>query len=122
MGNKLKSKSEFLQSLVNRNLFWSYSIIDISNLTDDLVIEQVLGYGEPEDIINLKKYFKFTQIKHIWQTRLLPDSRLKNSNVWLAKVFFNILQVNKYIAKYSKINNRDGHLRLLATQYQRGTN
>ena len=88
----------------------------ITNLTDALVIEQVLSYGEPDDILNLKKHFKYTHIKQVWQNCLLPDNRFKNSNVWLAKVFFNIRQTNKYIAKYSKLNNRDGHLRLLAAQ------
>jgi hypothetical protein len=116
MGNSIKTKNDFIQSLINRNFFWSYSIPDRSNFSDDLIIEQVLCYGEPDDIINLKKYFKFKQIKQVWQICLLPDSRFKNSNVWLAKVFFNIQQANKYIAKYSKLNNRDGHLRLLAAQ------
>jgi hypothetical protein len=116
MENRIKTKNEFIQSLINRNFFWSYSIIDITNITDDLVIEQVLSYGEPYDILNLKKHFKYTHIKQVWQNCLLPDNRFKNSNVWLAKVFFNIQQANKYIAKYSKLNNRDGHLRLLAAQ------
>ena len=116
MGYRIKTKNDFIQSLINQNFFWSYAIIDSSDLSDDLIIEQVLCYGEPDDIINLKKYFKFRQIKQVWQFRLLPDNRFKNSNVWLARVFFNIHQANKYIAKYSKINNRDDHLRLLATQ------
>ncbi len=116
MEKRIKTKNEFIQSLINQNFFWTYSVMDITNLTDALVIEQVLSYGEPDDILNLKKHFKYTQIKQVWQNCLLPDNRFKNSNVWLAKVFFNIQQANKYIAKYSKLNNRDGHLRLLAAQ------
>ena len=114
MGNFHISKSDFIRSLIDRNFFWSYAFKDVSNLPDDLLIEQVLGYGEPDDIINLKKYFKLSQIKEVWQRLLIPDSRFKKANVWLAKVFFNIKQTDQYINKYSRRNSRYDHLRLLA--------
>lgn len=116
MGNFHTTKSDFIKALIDRNFFWSYAFIDVSNIPDDLLIEHVLGYGEPEDIINLKKYFKLSQIKEVWQRLLLPDSRFKNANVWLAKVFFNIKQTEHYINKYSRQNSRHDHLRLLASK------
>lgn len=116
MDNNTNSKAGFIQSLIARNFFWSYSITDTSTLPDELLIEHVLGYGEPDDIINLKKYFKLSQIKLVWQRILLPDTRFKKSNIWLARVFFNIKQTDKYINKYSHQNNRYNHIRLLAAK------
>ena len=111
-----QTKTDFIQSLISRNFFWSYALTDASNLPDELLIEHVLGYGDPDDIVKLKKYFKLSQIKQVWQHILLPDSRFKNANVWLAKVFFNIKQTDKYIKKYSLQNSRYDHLRLLAAK------
>jgi len=116
MANNNNTKTNFIRSLIARNLFWSYDLTKESNLPDELLIEQVLGYGEPEDIENLRKYFKLSQIKQVWQQQLLPDSRFKNANVWLAKVFFNIEQTDKYIQKYSHQRSRYDHLRLLAAK------
>ena len=121
MQNNNSTKNDFIQSLIKRNFFWSYALTDASNLPDELLIEHVLAYGEPEDIINLMKYFKFIQIKQVWQQKLLPDSRFKNANVWLAKVFFNIKQTDKYIKKYSQQNNRYDQLQLLASKDQAGS-
>jgi len=121
MENKSKKKTFFIQSLVTRNFFWSYTLNEVTDFPDDLVIEQVLAYGEPEDILNLKKHFKLSQLKHVWQIHLLPDSRFKNANIWLARVFFNIRQADKYIEKYTKLNNRHDHLRLLAAENQTGS-
>jgi hypothetical protein len=118
MENNKSTKNAFIQSLIKRNLFWSYALTDTSLLPDELLIEHVLAYGEPEDIINLMKYFKFIQIKKVWQQKLLPDTRFKNANVWLAKIFFNIKQTDKYIKKYSQQNNRYDKLRLLASKDQ----
>ncbi|TSA38593.1 MAG: hypothetical protein D4R64_02535 [Porphyromonadaceae bacterium] len=116
MENCTNTKTDFIQSLIDRNLFWSYSITDAANLPDELLIEQVLGYGEPNDIVDLKKFFKLSQIKQVWQHHLLPDSRFKNANVWLAKVFFNIRRADKYIEKYSIQKNRYDRLRILAAK------
>jgi len=52
--------------------------------------EQVLTFGDPEDIIQLKKYYRSSEIKHVWQQQFLPDLRYKNANVWLVKACFNI--------------------------------
>ena len=116
MGNSNNAKIDFIQSLISRNFFWSYALTDAANLPDELLIEQVLGYGQPDDIVKLKKYFKISQIKQVWQLLLLPDARFKNANVWLAKVFFNIKQTDKYIKKYSHQNSRYDQLRLLAAK------
>ena len=116
MANSNNSKTIFIRSLITRNLFWSYDLTDAANLPDELLIEQVLGFGEPDDIIKLMKYFKLAQIKQVWQQQLLPDARYKNANVWLAKVFFNISQANKYIEKYSRQKSRYDELRLLAAK------
>ena len=116
MESRFQSKTEYLQGLKERNFFWSYSSAEPINYPDEVVIEQVLVFGEPEDIISLSKYYKYLEIKRVWQTRLLPDARLRNVNIWLARVFFNISQAAKYIEKYSKLNSRNAHLRLLAAK------
>lgn len=110
------SKKEYIQSLMARNLFWSYEGADASSMPDDVLIEHVLGYGEPEDIVRLRLYFPLSHIRRVWQQRLLPDVRMIKANVWLAKVFFNVIRVDKYIEKYARQNNRYNHLRFLAAQ------
>jgi hypothetical protein len=111
-----KAKDDFIKRLIARNLFWSYSVNNAEIIPDELLIEQVLTFGEPEDIILLKKYYRSSEIKHVWQQHLLPDFRYKNANVWLAKAFFNIKKANEYIEKYTIKENRYDHLRLLASQ------
>ncbi|MCX6224958.1 MAG: hypothetical protein NTV01_09475 [Bacteroidia bacterium] len=110
------TKTEFKQALLERNLFWSYAIVKAEDLPDDLLIGQVLGYGEPDDILRLKEFFKLSRIKKVWQQQLIPDPRFKNANVWLAKVIFNIRQADKYIDKYSNQNSRYDRLQLLAAK------
>jgi hypothetical protein len=116
MAKSNQSKTEFVKALIERNLFWSYTISEPATLPDELLIEQVLGFGEPVDIVNLMKFFKLAQIKQVWQQHLLPDARFRNANVWLAKVFFNIRQADKYIDKYSNQNSRYDRLRILASK------
>jgi len=116
MESSIQSKSEYLQGLRKRNFFWSYSKVEPGDYPDELVIEHVLVFGEPEDIIALSKYFKYSEIKRVWRTILVPDERLKNMNIWLAHVFFNISQADKYIEKYTKLNSRNAHLRFLAAK------
>jgi hypothetical protein len=118
MEHNNNTKNAFIQSLIKRNFFWSYALTDASTLPDELLIEHVLAYGEPEDIINLKKYFKLIQIKQVWQQKLLPDTRFKNANVWLAKVFFNIKHTDKYIEKYSQKYSRYNLLVKIANNQQ----
>ena len=47
MKSSIQSKSEYLQGLRKRNFFWSYSTVESDDYPDELVIEQVLVFGEP---------------------------------------------------------------------------
>jgi len=111
------SKESFVKSLINRNLFWSYPKDNPNSLPDEILIAHVLTYGEPEDILFLGKLFKTTVIKHVWQSQLIPDKRFYQANIWLAKVFFNIRNVDGYLRKYTLLNSRHDQLKRIAAKH-----
>jgi len=98
------TKKQFYNRLKKQNIFWSYDSSTI--LSDEIIIEQTLIYADVDDIQTLFVLFNPLAIKKVWDQKIVPDFRYKKLNYYLGKLFFNIVDMNKYLQKKSKENSR----------------
>lgn len=110
-------KKALLTNISDTGIFWSYNPDKINDLPDDIIIEHILLYGSVADIINLFDSYILHDIKRTWQLKIIPDSRYYKHNVYLAKVFFNITEPEKYFRKFQK-NNRYERIKKFASENQ----
>ena len=107
------NKYELYNSLTNKGLFWSYDTKSIDYLSDIILIEQCLLYGEVDDIIELFKLFEFDFIKDVWNKKLVPDERHYGLNYYLAMIWFDINEPEIYLNEIAKENSRYEKLKCL---------
>ncbi len=107
------TKNDFFLKLKKQNIFWSYDLSAI--LSDEVIIEKTLIYADVDDIQNLFLFFKFTQIKKIWEQNIVTDLRHYKLNYYLGKMFFNIRNITLFLNKKSVANSRYEKIRKLTT-------
>lgn len=75
-----------LEQLQSLNLFWSY---DISKKMPDneIIIEQILKYGDTEALIDMFDTINNNKIIEIWQSTMQTDNRFERQNYYLTKFF-----------------------------------
>jgi hypothetical protein len=90
--------------------FWSYALD--ANISDEVLIEEGLRWGDVEELQILFKLFAFKEIKRVWREKMLADERIYRHNFYLAAIFFNIQNPKRYILplqkkynRYEKLNN-----------------
>lgn len=109
------TKPELLNKLKRQGAFWSYQIDNPAEVPDSILIEQTLRWGDVPEILVLFNLFPMQKIKQIWELTLLPDKRIYPHNYYLARVFFNIDEPEKYILSLQKQNSRYERLRKLTS-------
>ena len=111
---KTMAKQLLFYKIKQQGLFWSYSKdIEYSEANDELIIEQVLKYG---DFIDLKKIFSLygkRAVKRIWIEKLVKDTRFIKLNYFLARNFFG-MDIEADFFK-GGISDREQKLRMLAS-------
>ena len=113
---KNEKKQQLIEELKKKHLFWSYNLSNnntTTNLPDELVIEQTLFYADVDDILLLFIVFDKKQIKSIWRAKVIPDTRFYARNYYLAKIFFNIKNPQRYILPLQKKFSRYEKLKSL---------
>lgn len=80
-----------------KSRYWSYSVIPKN---ENIIIEHTLKYADVDDIKELVNKFGMNKCKAIWERDLLPDSRLRKLNFFLAKFIFNISDDDSVINNY----------------------
>lgn len=111
------TRENFIEALIEKNLFWSYDTGNTRSIPDALIIEQTLRYG---DVFLLKTLFELydnQEIKKIWELTLLPDERQGRLNFYLAKFFFKIPDTKRWLLKNVKTHSRISQLKFLASQH-----
>ncbi|MBK8491423.1 MAG: hypothetical protein IPL49_11200 [Saprospirales bacterium] len=108
------TKPEFIQSLLPKNLFWSYDTREEQSIPDEVVIEQVLLYGDVPDLTQLFHLWDKKLIQKIWEEQLLPHERHRKINYYLGVFFFQIPHINNFLNKHIRAYPRLERLRLLA--------
>ena len=96
-----------LQSL---KLYWSYNVC-VKKPPENLVIEQVLKYGDTEAVVALFKIIDIHKIEKIWHATMQNDARFKRQNYFL-KTFF-LTQNSTQLASPTRFDK----LKKLAAKY-----
>ena len=61
----MKTKKDYIKSIADNGLLWSYKTDGVEDLPESVVIEQVLRMGDVEDIIMLFRLFDEESINHL---------------------------------------------------------
>jgi len=75
-----------------KHLFWSYrKDVTVDEMPDDIIIEQLLIYGDIDDLILLFKVYPYKQIYDVWLLHILSNKEwYKSINNFLADYFFKV--------------------------------
>lgn len=92
---------------------WSYA--PDAPLPDNVLIEEVLRWGDVDELEALFKLFDRATIRNIWREKLIPDERVYRHNYYLALIFFNIKNPKRYMTPLQKKYSRYEKLKQLAT-------
>jgi len=111
------NKQQLFNKLNGQHFFWSYEINSETDITDCLLIEYTLLYGDATDIIVLLNLVPVEQVKTVWEQKIIPAQNCKPLNYYLAKIFFDIKNPNKYLQVKNQQHNRYERLKLLAAQH-----
>ncbi|MCS7028108.1 MAG: hypothetical protein NZ519_05025 [Bacteroidia bacterium] len=103
-------KKQLIEKLCSIGAFWSY---DLSSciVPDEVLIETALRWGDVEEISALFRIFPKTLVRKVWQEKLIPDIRLQAHNYYLARIFFNIQNPQRYIKSLQKKFSRYERIR-----------
>jgi|GEM_PF-2002496 len=92
----LSEKESFLQELIDKNFFWSYDLTSCL-VKEELVIEQVLKFGDVPYLKKLFEFYDFNKIKEVWTEELAPNKRYRKLNTYLGKFFFKIEDIDEFL-------------------------
>lgn len=111
------TKEELFNIAMRKNLFWSYSKdMKLRDITDNLLIEVILKYGDINELNALFKIYDYDKIYKVWLKSMIFDNRFEKLNFYLSKIYFD-----KDVEKIKKDNvheNRYEKLRLLTSKNQ----
>ncbi len=112
--NQLKNKAALFDKLKNRGIFWSYAkSTTFTDLGDNIFCENVLKYGDFDDLKSLFSFYEASYIKKVWEDKLVTDDRFKKFNLFLARIFFEMDIESEYFT--GSKNARFEKFRLLAS-------
>jgi hypothetical protein len=111
------TKKELFNILNAKKAFWSYNIKNANEISDSLLIEHTLLWGDVEELKALFSLYEFKKIKDIWNVYLVPDTRYEKLNYYLATFFFDIKKIDTYLKKKSLENSRFQKLKRLSQKY-----
>lgn len=95
------TKEQLFHKLKDKGLWWSYAKeISYTEVGDDLLLEQLMKYGDYADLLAAKRIFGEQKMKEIWQQRMVYDSRFVRVNLLLARVIFGMDVESDYFKKY----------------------
>ena len=55
--------------------FWSYEKPEMNTISDNQLVEKVLIHSDLDSIYQLFSIYSESQIRRVWEERLLPDER-----------------------------------------------
>jgi len=91
-------KKNLAEKLQGERAFWSYEPVAPAEISDDLIIENVLLHLDIDEIKTLFTLFDKKRIKKIWKEKMLPQEPLYHGlNRLYAFLFFDIRDPDRYI-------------------------
>jgi len=92
---------------------WSYA--PVSDLPDPTLIEACLRWGDVAELKTLFRLFGKPRIRQIWREKLIPDERIYPHNYYLALIFFDIKNPQRYIRPLQKKLSRHERIKQFIT-------
>lgn len=80
-------KEQIFSQLLVYQAFWSYDVHKLTDISDNLLIEKTLLYGDIEEILLLFRAFSIQEIRAIWRTVVIPDQRFYQRNYFWQNFF-----------------------------------
>jgi len=98
-----------LTSVIAPHAFWSFEVVDFSKVSDEILIEAVLIYGNAPLRSRLLKLYTENKIQAVWEQKLvIQGERFAQLNQKLATDFFHFKNPSASIQKaYKKYNLYD---------------
>lgn len=85
------TKEKLFYKLRDKGIFWSFrKDISYSNVSDDIIIEYILKYGDFDDISAAINLYGEEEVERVWHEKLKHDQRFIKTNLIIARVFFNM--------------------------------
>lgn len=114
---EFNKKILLINQLKQNAAFWSYQLSDQdSNIPDAILIEQTLLHGDVLDLIALFDIFTLSDIKAVWEEKVVPHERNRRLNHYLGIFFFRIPDITNYLNKRIIERPRLERFRLLTSQ------
>lgn len=85
-----------------KHLLWSYKVSSIKELSDDLIIEKYLQFGNESDWSNMRQAFDEKKIKEVWENQMLLYGRDLKRQEQIVAYFFKVEDPEKYISALKK--------------------
>ena len=91
MGNLLINepfRNAVINSLKNKNLFWSYDLVDNRDLPDSVLIEVIMKYGDLHELAGLPYLFPENRLKEELN-RLIVEEKFQQELLFVSNFLFN---------------------------------
>ena len=93
--------SDLLSKLIEEHAFWSYEQSEISSISDETLIANVLLHLDIDDIFLLFKLYPGRKIQQVWKEKMLAQEPMYHGlNRLYAFLFFNIKHPDRYIRNF----------------------
>lgn len=111
-------QKKLLEQLEKNSAFWSYDLGEQggANIPDELLIEQTLLQGDVEQLFLLFELFPETQIRTVWENKLVPHEKYRSINHYLGLFFFQIKEISSFLNQRIVAHPRLERLKLLAAE------
>jgi hypothetical protein len=94
-------RKELISKLQEEHAFWSYDKTEISSVTDEILIANVLLYLDIDDVFLLFKLFPGRKIQKVWKEKMLAQEPMYHGlNRLYSFLLFNIKHPDRYLRDY----------------------
>ena len=94
-------REDLISKLHEEHVFWSYDKSKTGNISDEVLIENVLLHLDIDDILLLFKLFPGRKIQNVWKDKMLAQEPMYHGlNRLYSFLFFNIKHPDRYIRDF----------------------
>jgi hypothetical protein len=91
------NRDKLCEKMREAGALWCYA--PNAHITDKILTEAVLRYGDVPELKTLFLIFPKSDIRTVWCECVIPDERFYPHNYYLALIFFDIKNPRRYIER-----------------------